>query len=239
MAAAAAEKEAIDDMKREKSCGALVVRKNGENFDLVLLRHRFGGHWSFPKGHVEAGESERQTALREVREETGLAIRLLDGFRESVEYFPKPGVKKQVVYFLGEALGDELVPQEEEISELIWTPLLEAAGLVTFANDKRLIRLAKRRLGLPEPDMVIYLDLPAEVSEELLRRREAETGAKADIHERDALYLRQCRESARDIARSLGWRILHCADGLALHTPEAIHSQVWELVQPLLGREKA
>lgn len=150
MAAAAAEKEAIDDMKREKSCGALVVRKNGENFDLVLLRHRFGGHWSFPKGHVEAGESERQTALREVREETGLAIRLLDGFRESVEYFPKPGVKKQVVYFLGEALGDELVPQEEEISELIWTPLLEAAGLVTFANDKRLIRLAKRRLGLQE-----------------------------------------------------------------------------------------
>ena len=150
MAAAAAEKEAIDDMKREKSCGALVVRKNGENFDLVLLRHRFGGHWSFPKGHVEAGESDRQTALREVREETGLAIRLLDGFRESVEYFPKPGVKKQVVYFLGEALGDELVPQEEEISELIWTPLLEAAGLVTFANDKRLIRLAKRRLGLPE-----------------------------------------------------------------------------------------
>ena len=78
MAAAAAEKEAIDDMKREKSCGALVVRKNGENFDLVLLRHRFGGHWSFPKGHVEAGESERQTALREVREETGLAIRLLE-----------------------------------------------------------------------------------------------------------------------------------------------------------------
>ena len=137
-------------MKREKSCGALVIRKNGEQYDLVLLRHRFGGHWSFPKGHVEAGETERQTALREVKEETGLSIRLYDGFRESVEYFPQAGVKKQVVYFLGEALGDELIRQEEEISELIWTPLLEAAGLVTFANDKRLIRLAKRRLGLPE-----------------------------------------------------------------------------------------
>ena len=55
-------------MKREKSCGALVVRKNGESYDLVLLRHRFGGHWSFPKGHVEAGENEQQTALREVRD---------------------------------------------------------------------------------------------------------------------------------------------------------------------------
>lgn len=135
-------------MKREKSCGALVVRKNGESYDLVLLRHRFGGHWSFPKGHVEAGENERQTALREVREETGLTIRLLDGFRESVEYFPKPGVKKQVVYFLGEALGDKLVRQEEEISELKWASIAEADGLVTFANDKRLIRLAKKRLGL-------------------------------------------------------------------------------------------
>lgn len=135
-------------MKREKSCGALVIRKNGEAYDLVLLRHRFGGHWSFPKGHVEAGETERQTALREVKEETGLTIRLYDGFRESVEYFPQAGVKKQVVYFLGEALGDELVRQEEEISELRWAPLLEAGELVTFANDKRLIRLAKKRLGI-------------------------------------------------------------------------------------------
>ena len=137
-------------MKREKSCGALVVRKNGEQYDLVLLRHRFGGHWSFPKGHVEAGETERQTALREVKEETGLSIRLYDGFRESVEYFPQAGVKKQVVYFLGEALGDELVRQEEEISELRWAPLAEAGELVTFANDKRLIRLAKKRLGILE-----------------------------------------------------------------------------------------
>ena len=135
-------------MKREKSCGALVVRKNGESYDLVLLRHRFGGHWSFPKGHVEAGENEQQTALREVREETGLTIRIMEGFRESVEYFPKPGVKKQVVYFLGEALTETLVRQEEEISEVKWTPMAEADSQVTFANDKRLIRLAKRRLGL-------------------------------------------------------------------------------------------
>ena len=67
-------------MKREKSCGALVIRKNGEQYDLVLLRHRFGGHWSFPKGHVEDGEHENETALREVKEETGLdaeAIRVI------------------------------------------------------------------------------------------------------------------------------------------------------------------
>lgn len=103
-----------------------------------------------------------------------------------------------------------------------------------------LFDLEYRRLGLPEPDLVIYLDLPSEVSERLLRRREAETGTKADIHEQDADYLRQCRESARGIARSLGWRILHCAGGTELYTPEAIHSRVWELVRPLLEEhEKA
>lgn len=127
-----------------------MFRKHGESYDLVLLRHRFGGHWSFPKGHVEAGENERQTAQREVREETGVRIRILDGFRESVEYFPKPGVKKQVVYFLGEAQNEDLVPQEEEISEVRWAPLEQSGDLVTFANDKRLIRLAKKRLGLSD-----------------------------------------------------------------------------------------
>ena len=132
-----------------------MFRKHGESYDLVLLRHRFGGHWSFPKGHVEAGENERQTAQREVREETGVRIRILDGFRESVEYFPKPGVKKQVVYFLGTTEQEKLMRQEEEISEIMWAPLRCAADLVSFANDKRLLRHAQRRLGLlpaePEP----------------------------------------------------------------------------------------
>lgn len=138
-------------MKREKSCGALVFRKNNDSYDLVLLRHKFGGHWSFPKGHVEQGENEHQTALREVREEVGIPIFLMDGFRESVEYFPKPGVKKQVVYFLGKALEDKLVRQEEEISEVRWVPIDQANDMVTFSNDKRLIRLAKRRLGVARP----------------------------------------------------------------------------------------
>ena len=61
-------------MKREKSCGAIVFRKNGSSYDIVLLRHKFGGHWSFPKGHVELGENEFRTATREVKEETGIFI---------------------------------------------------------------------------------------------------------------------------------------------------------------------
>ena len=65
-----------------------------------------------------------------------------------MEYSPKPGVKKQVVYFLGTTQQEKLVRQEEEISEIMWAPLSRAADLVSFANDKRLIRHAQRRMGL-------------------------------------------------------------------------------------------
>ncbi len=138
-------------MKKEKSCGALVVRDKGEKPELLLLKHKYGGHWSFPKGHVEAGETEVQTALREVKEETGLTIELLKGFRQSVEYYPKPNVKKQVVYFLGYAQQWDAVPQEEEISEIRWVLLEDAHKIVTFRNDKFLINKAKmhvRALGI-------------------------------------------------------------------------------------------
>ena len=73
-------------MKREKSCGALVYRitQNGQK-ELLFIKHRHGTHWSFPKGHMEEGENEVQTALREVKEETGLDIDLEGDFRPSVE----------------------------------------------------------------------------------------------------------------------------------------------------------
>ncbi len=134
-------------MKREKSCGALVYRYEDDALMLLLLRHRHGGHWSFPKGHVEAGETEEQTAHREIFEETGATVTLRDGFRHAVEYYPKPGVKKQVVYFLGEAKDAALVRQEEEISELRWAPIEEALRAVTFKNDRTLITMAMEYLG--------------------------------------------------------------------------------------------
>lgn len=134
-------------MIREKSCGALVFRKNDGKTELLLIKHRCGGHWSFPKGHVESGENELQTALREIKEETGLDVSLMDGFRQSVEYFPKPHVKKQVVYFLGTPEGDDTVrKQEEEISEYRWCRLDDVDKMVSFKNDKRLVNEAKRYL---------------------------------------------------------------------------------------------
>ena len=139
-------------MKREKSCGAVVYRYNNDVLEVLLIRHRFGGHWSFPKGHVEEGENEFQTALREVKEETNLSIRLREGFRESVEYFPKPYIKKQVVYFLGLSLCDTPKRQEEEISELRWVPIDDAERMVSFANDKNLISRSREYLKANGPE---------------------------------------------------------------------------------------
>ena len=86
--------------------------------------------------------------MREVREETGLRIKLVSGFRHSVEYAPKPGVQKQVVYFLGYEIGGLLRPQEEEISELRWFSLPEALRRITYDNDIHLLRRAKRRIAI-------------------------------------------------------------------------------------------
>lgn len=131
------------NLKHEKSCGALVYRKQNDRTELLLIKHRFGGHWSFPKGHVEKGENEFQTALREVFEETGINIEIQNGFRQCVEYFPKPHVKKLVVYFLGKALNEDVHRQEEEVSETTWAEIDAAYRMVTFKNDKNLIRCAQ------------------------------------------------------------------------------------------------
>ena len=97
-----------------------------------------------------------------------------------------------------------------------------------------LFDLEYRRLGLPEPDLVVYLDLPTELSERMMRLRERETGTRADIHEQDNAYLRGCRESARQIASRCGWAVVDCAREGRLRSLEEIHRQVFSLVKALL-----
>ena len=89
-------------------------------------------------------------------------------------------------------------------------------------------------MGLPRPDLVIYLDLPAELSAALRRQREQSTGTKADIHEADAAYLRRCRENALRVVKFDGWRRIDCSRNGNLRTPEDIHREVWDLAAPLL-----
>lgn len=90
------------------------------------------------------------------------------------------------------------------------------------------------KLGLPAPDLVIYLDLPNELSEQMMRKREASTGVSADIHERDNAYLRRCRDNARKIAGGCGWQVIDCSANGCVRTVEDIHNQAWEMVSRLL-----
>lgn len=92
------------------------------------------------------------------------------------------------------------------------------------------------KLGLPEPDLVIYLDLPTDISEKMMRQREAATGTSADIHEKDAAYLRRCRENAREVADMCRWHRIDCSRDGEIRSIEDIHDEAWELVRQLLAR---
>ncbi len=113
-------------MDREKSCGAVVFTRDVGGVRFVLVEQR-SGQFSFPKGHVEAGESEEQTALREIWEETGLKPVIIPGFRdgETYEVRKKAGVIKDVVYFLAEYSDQPLSPSETDAV---------SAGLFTFED---------------------------------------------------------------------------------------------------------
>lgn len=92
------------------------------------------------------------------------------------------------------------------------------------------------KLELPEPDLVIYLDLPTDLSEKMMRQREAATGTSADIHEQDAAYLRRCRDNARKVANICRWKIIDCSRDGEIRSIEDIHAEAWELVRELLER---
>ena len=97
------------------------------------------------------------------------------------------------------------------------------------------------KLGLPRPDLVLYLDMPTQQAVSLLRRREADTHTRADIHELDAGYLASCRDCALQAAQLLGWQVIPCVDQEGKLRPvEDIHRQIWALAEPLLkGGERS
>ena len=134
-------------MTYEKSCGAVVfTRINGE-IRYVLVQQVEGFH-GFPKGHMEEGETEEETALREIYEEVGLRVKLIEGFRAYEEHpLPKkPGVMKQVVYFLAEYEDQTIVYQQEEVMAAPVLPYEEAMNCFEYENNKRILKEANEFL---------------------------------------------------------------------------------------------
>lgn len=127
----------------EKSCGAIVYRTRADGVIeyLVLYQHR-SGTWSLPKGHIAAGETEQETALREVWEETGLNVILQSGFRRELSYTVSAKALKHVVFFLAQAKG-ELSLGENEISDYIWAEKSAAIRRLGGRNMGKVVEAAE------------------------------------------------------------------------------------------------
>lgn len=102
-----------------KSCGVLPFRRTDTGLELLIAWETFSKAWSLPKGHMEAFESEEQTALRKLYEETGLKAVLLSIPPVTEEYYPRPGITKRVTYFAGEVSGEPR-PLPGEIDGFRW-----------------------------------------------------------------------------------------------------------------------
>jgi bis(5'-nucleosidyl)-tetraphosphatase len=130
-------------MTIEKSCGAVVFRKNLETEYLLL--HYEAGHWDYVKGQVEPHESERETVVRELREETGLVDAcFVEGFREGISYFYKRAgrtVHKTVVFFLIKTRESEVRLSYEHIG-YEWLNYQKALERLTFDNAKNVLKKA-------------------------------------------------------------------------------------------------
>ena len=90
------------------------------------------------------------------------------------------------------------------------------------------------KLGLPRPDLTIYLDVPTEYTEKLMRGREAATGTRADIHEQDLAYLATCRRMGRAAAEYYGWTVIHCVRDGEMRSIEDIHEAIYSHVKACL-----
>ena len=132
-------------MKHEKSCGAVVYQlRNGKLF--FLIEYMKLGHVSIPKGHVEEAETEAQTALREIKEETNLDVELDTAFRFCTHYRTRKGKEKDVVFFTAVPKTWDLKPQMEEVKSFEWLPFEQALQTLEYPAHIEALRKADEYL---------------------------------------------------------------------------------------------
>ncbi len=138
-------------MKTEISAGAVIFREEDGEIKYLLLRypavnHRAGvDYWDFVKGHIEVGESELETVVREAEEETGLAdLEFIDGFRQTMEYFftfEGQKISKVVDFRLARTSTEKIVLSDEH-NDFVWLPFEKAHEALSFANAKEVLKEA-------------------------------------------------------------------------------------------------
>ncbi len=125
----------------EKSCGTVLFSMIDGKRYYILIKN-MSGHVGFPKGHVEFGEDEFETANRETYEETGVNARIIKGFRESYNYLINGYVKKEAVYFVSPFNKEEIKMDIMEISEYMLVTFDEAMKILNYPHDRNIMRRA-------------------------------------------------------------------------------------------------
>ena len=141
-------------MKREFSAGGIIFKqtKSGPIFLLIknmAMRDPDKSYWGFPKGHLNAGESSKEAAIREVKEEVGLRVEIIDKIGQSSYIFQVNGEKifKIVTMFLMQVKKGQILIQDLEISEAKWLGSEQVLELLSFSNDKKLFQKALEIYG--------------------------------------------------------------------------------------------
>ena len=127
---------------KEKSCGAIVYKRENDELKFLLV-YQNNGHYSFPKGHVEEGQTEIETATREIKEETNLDVSIDSNFRTVISYIVESrNIMKDSVYFVATPTTFDLINQEGEISECTWNTYEETLNKLEFDNIKEVFEKA-------------------------------------------------------------------------------------------------
>lgn len=143
-------------MLQEKSCGAVIFKKDDEQTKFLLLNYA-AGHWDFVKGNVEANETERQTVVRELQEETSITeAEFVDDFREAISYFYRrqgQTIHKEVVFFLMEAYTNKVKLSFEHVG-FTWLDYQHTVEKLSFKNSKDVLQKANdflKKKGIIKP----------------------------------------------------------------------------------------
>jgi len=123
----------------EKSCGAVLFTELQEKRYYVLVSSTVRNNCGLPKGHMEGNETEQETALREIFEETLIKAEIVEGFRKQIEYMMPNGNKKQVIYFMARYKNQEAKNNPNEKLNVLLLPIHEAVNALTFDNTKKVL----------------------------------------------------------------------------------------------------
>ena len=169
-------------MTKERSCGAIVYRWCKNEREFLLIKHQKGGHFGFPKGHIENQEKPIETAYREVYEETGIQTYLLPDYQAVSTYSPKPNVQKEVIYFIGRPINDLVKRQEQEISDIVWCRANDVKDKLTYDQDKRIFDQSYAHIVSFESD------IPSELFTHVEKKILPQYDQFDDGHHRDHIY---------------------------------------------------